>query len=144
MVQQVMIERRDEVEIGDTLGRDQFERARNVETRQTDEGAADQRHGQQRTHAHRMVERHGTKRALVRRVEILRDVGKRGGALRALAARHALGACGRAGGVKHHQPGLGVDPRPNRGRTAADQRIERQILRARLADRDARARARSI
>src|SRR5215471_13466670 len=47
VVQQVMIERRHEVEVGDALGRDQFERARNVETRQADEGAADQRHGQQ-------------------------------------------------------------------------------------------------
>src|SRR5262249_23659755 len=86
VVQQVMIERWDEVEVGDALGRDQFERARNVETRQADEGAADQRHGQQRAHAHRVVERHGAERALVRRVEILREVGKRGGAFRAVAA----------------------------------------------------------
>src|SRR5262252_8156480 len=52
VVQQVMIERWNEVEVGDALGRDQFERARNLETRQADEGAADQRHGQQRAHAH--------------------------------------------------------------------------------------------
>ena len=90
MMQQVVIERRHQIEVCQLLGRDQFERTCDVEASQADEGAADQRHGKQRAHAHGMIERHGPERAFVLAVEVLRDMRKRRGALGALAARHAL------------------------------------------------------
>ena len=73
------------------LALDQRQRALRIEARQADERAADQRHGEQRANAHRVVERHDAERALAAAIEVLRDMGDRGGALGAVPARHALG-----------------------------------------------------
>jgi hypothetical protein len=51
-------------------------------------------------HAHRVIERHDTERALAPAVEVLSDMGERRGALGALPARHTLRPPGRAGGVE--------------------------------------------
>ncbi len=123
-MQEVVIERRHQIEVGDALGGDQLEGARDFEPRQTDESAADERHGKERAHAHRVVERHDAERTLVRGVEILRDVRQRGGALGAVPARHPLGPCGSAGGVEHDRPRLGVYSRANVVRASPDQPIE--------------------
>src|SRR5262249_59644710 len=75
---------------------------------------------------------------------VRRGGGRRGGGRRGGAARPALGAGGGAGGIDPPRPGWGGCARRRGGRPPADQRVERQILRARLADRDAPARARLI
>ena len=49
---QIVIKRRYQIEVGDLLGGDELERAASVETRQADEGAVDQSHGQQRATRH--------------------------------------------------------------------------------------------
>jgi len=143
VMQEVVVERRHQIEVGQLLGRDQFERARDVEARQADEGTADQRHGKQRAHAHGVIERHCPERAFVPAVEILRDMRKRRGALGALAARHPLRACGRARRIEHYRPRLGVDPRLGRACIPRHERVELQMVRARVAHGDTRAGARS-
>ena len=129
-----MVERRHEIEIGDPLGRDQLERARDVEARQADEGAADQRHGEQRAHAHGVIERHGAERALALAIEILRHMRERRGALGALAARHALWAARwcrrcRASPTRLRRRRAAA----HRSRRCAEERLEREVLRARVA-----------
>ena len=131
---EVVIERRHQIKVGDLLGFDQLQRPRHVEAGQADEGAADQRHGEQRAHPHGVIERHDAERALARAVEILRDVGERRGALGALAARHALRLRGGAGRVEHHRPGLGIGAGQCIRRVRRDQRFERDV--ARQSDRD--------
>ena len=111
MMNEVVIERRHQIEIGDALGGDQLERVGDVEAAQADESAADERHGKQRAHPHGVIERHDAERALAVGVEILRDMRDRGGALGALAPRHALRPRRGAGGVEHHRPGFGIDAR---------------------------------
>ena len=101
--QQVVIERRHQVEGGDPLGLDQAERASRLEARLADEGAAHRRHGEQGAHAHGVVERHDAERALAHAVAVLRDVGECGGALGAMSPRYALAAPGGARGVEHER-----------------------------------------
>ena len=142
-MQEVVIERRDQIEVGQLLGRDQFERARDVEAWQTDEGAADQRHGKKRAHAHGVIERHGTERALTLAVEILRDMRKRCGALGALTSRHAFRARGRARGIEHDRPCIGADARRPSACALSDKSVEGHRVRVRVTHGDPRARARS-
>ena len=94
--EQVVIERRHQVEGGDPLGLDQAERALRLEARLADEGTAQRRHGEQRAHAHGVVERHDTQRALAHAVTVLRNVGVRRGTLGAMSPRYALAAPGGA------------------------------------------------
>ena len=141
VVDEVVIERRHQIEIGDLLGRDQLQRPGGVEARQADEGAADQRHRQQRAHAHGVIERHHAERAFAVAVEVLRDVGDRRGALGALAARHALRLRGGAGGVEHHRPGIGADARFGIAGIVQKQHIEPDFIALRRAERDTLARA---
>ena len=108
---EIVIKRRHQIKIGDALGGDQRQRMRDVEPAQANESAADERHGEQRAHAHGVIERHDAERALAAGVEILRHMGQRRGALGVLAARHALRPRRGAGGVKHHRPGFGIDAR---------------------------------
>ena len=124
-----MVERRHEVEIGDALALDQRQRGAGVEPRQADERAADERHGEQRAHAHRVVERHHAERALAaarRGSARLRD---RGRALGAVPARHALGPRGRARGVEHQRPGLGVRRAASRRRLLSSKRRKVEVRR---------------
>ena len=123
---QVVIERRHQIEIGDLLGFDQLQRPHHIEARQADERAADQRHGEQRAHAHGVVERHDAERALAGAVEILRDVGERRGAFGALAARHALRLGGGARRIEHHRPGLRIGARLRIRRIRRRERLERR------------------
>ena len=74
---------------------------------------------QQRAHAHGVVQRHHAQRAFAAAVEVLRDMRQRGGALGAVAARHALGLAGGARGVEHQRQVLGVGARHRRRRGAA-------------------------
>ena len=62
----------------------------------------------QRAHAHGVIERHHAERALARAVHVLRHMRERGGAFGALSARHTFRPRGRAGGVEHHRPCLGI------------------------------------
>ena len=136
MAHEVVVERRHQVEVADLLGGDQLERARGLEARQAHEGAADQRHGEQRAHPHGVIERHDAERALAVAVEILRDMGERGGALGALAARHALRPRGGARRIEHDRPGFGVGPRPRILGAAAEQGFEGELIRLRPPERD--------
>ena len=101
--QQVVIERRHQVEGGDPLGLDQAERALRLEARLADEGAAHRRHGEQRAHTHGVIERHDAERALAGAIAVLRDVGECGGAFGAMSPRYALAAPGGARGVEHER-----------------------------------------
>ena len=123
MRQQVVIERRRQIERGHALRLDQVERRARIEARLADEDAVHQRGRQQRAHAHGVVERHDAERDLARRIAVLRDMGDGGGPLRAVAARHALRPAGRAGGVEHDRPVLGRGGR--RGGRALKQGVER-------------------
>ena len=109
-----MIERRHEIEVGDALACDEVERASRVEAGQAYECPADQRHGEQRTHAHRVVERHDAKRAFAMRIEVLRHMREGGDPLRAMSPRHAFRPRGRAGGVEHQRPGIRLCARRRR------------------------------
>ena len=101
--QQVVIERRHQVEGGDPLGLDQAERALRLEARLADEGAAHRRHGEQRAHTHGVIERHDAERALAGAIAVLRDVGQRSRTLGAMSPRYALAAPGGARGVEHER-----------------------------------------
>ena len=86
-----MVERRHQVEIGDALAGNERQRALRIEPRQADERAADERHGEQRANAHRVVKRHDAQRALAAGVEVLRDMGDRGGPLGPVPSGYSLG-----------------------------------------------------
>ena len=92
--QQIVIERRHEIEVRHPLARDEVERLAGIEAALAHEAAIDERHGEERAHAHRVIERHDAERALAPRVEILRDMRdaprrarRGGGAARPWAAR---------------------------------------------------------
>ena len=121
VMDEVVIERRHQIKIGDLFLLDQRQRLAAVIARQADERAADQRHRQQRADAHGVVERHDAERALPAAVEILRDMGDRCGSLGAVPARHALWPRRRARGVEHDRPGIGTDTRLRVGRAVLDQ-----------------------
>ena len=120
IVNEVVIERRHQIKVGDPLGRDEGERVPHLEARQADEGAADQRHGEERAHAHGVIERHDAERAFAVAVLILRDMRDRGRPLGALPARHALRLRGRARGIEHDRPGVGAGARERRRGIALD------------------------
>ena len=101
VVDDVVIERGDEVEVGDALRREQAEGAGHVEARQADEGATDHRHRKQRADAHRVIKWHDAERAFAVGVQVLRDVGDGASSFGAMAARDALRFASRAGGVEH-------------------------------------------
>jgi hypothetical protein len=102
VMKEIVIERRHQIEIADLLGGDQVERGADVKARQADERAADQRHRDQRAHAHGVVERHDAECAFAGPIEILRHVRQRCGAFGAMTARHAFGPRGGARCIKHH------------------------------------------
>ena len=92
VVQQVVIERRHQIEIADRSRRQSAParvRHRNGAGTRTSPPISDI--AMQRAHPHGVIERHHAERALAVAVEVLRDMGERGGAFGALAARHALG-----------------------------------------------------
>ncbi|MNR05672.1 hypothetical protein D3C85_1217150 [compost metagenome] len=95
-----VVERRHQVQVADLFPLDGLQRGFHVELRHTDEMPVDQRHGQQRTHAHGVVKRHDTQRALALAVEVLRYVGNRRGAFGTVPTGHALGLAGGSGGVQ--------------------------------------------
>ncbi len=144
VMNEIVIQRRYQIKIADPLGGDQLERRCDLEAAQADEGAADERHGEQRTDAHGVVERHDAERALAVPIKILRDMRDRRGAFGGLAARHALGLGRGAGGVEHHRPGVGGDARRNIGRRLRDERGERDGRRRRGVDRDPRQALRQV
>ena len=68
VMHQIVIERRHQIEVGDRSRPRSAASARaGVEARQADERAADQRHREQRAHAHGVIERHHAERALAAR-----------------------------------------------------------------------------
>jgi hypothetical protein len=85
-----------QIKIGDVLGTDQLQGVFRVELRQADERAADERHREQRTNAHGVIERHDAERAFAMPIEVLRDMGYGCGAFGAMPPRHALRARCRA------------------------------------------------
>ena len=97
-----------------SLSLNQPQRLHDVETRQADKPAADQRHGQQRAHSHRVVEGHDPERAFAVTVKVLRDVSDCGCSLGAMTPRHALRLRRSAGCIKHQRDGIGVYARRGR------------------------------
>ena len=79
-----------------------------IEARQADEAPVHQRHREQRTYAHRVVQRHDAERALATAVLVLRHVRKCGRALMAMPVGNALGLAGGARGVEHERDVLRV------------------------------------
>ena len=71
-----------------------------VPRRLRDEAPADDRGGEQRVDAHRVVQRHDAERAVPVAEPVLDDLREPAGALRAVRARDALRASGRAGRVE--------------------------------------------
>ena len=115
MIDEIVVERRHQIEIADTLGAQSGgARAADVEMRQANERAADQRHREQRANAHGVIERHDAERALAVRVKILRHMRDRGGALGTVPAWYAFRPRGRARGIEHQRPGVGTDARASR------------------------------
>ena len=111
MRQQVVVQRRHEVEMADLLGCYGLQRGRGIEARHADKAAVEQGQGEQRAHAHRVIQRHHAQRAFAVAVLVLRHVGERGDALGAVAARHAFRCAGRARGVEHQRQVVGVGQR---------------------------------
>jgi hypothetical protein len=95
-----VIEGRNEIEVGDPLAGDQAQRLSGLIARQAHKDTVDQHHRQQRTHPHRVVERHRAESALADAVKVLSDMGECCGALGAVAARHAFRRPGGSQGVK--------------------------------------------
>ncbi len=135
---EIVIERRHQIKIGDALAVDQAESMFDVETAQANKSSADQRHGEQRAHAHGVIKRHDTERVLAVGVKVLRHVGERGGTFGALAAGHALRLRRRPGGVEHHRPGVGGHARERVRRGLRGERGEADIGWQRRIERDAR------
>ena len=138
MMHEIVVQRRHQIEIGDPLGGDQLQRARGIELRQADERAADQRHRQQRTNAHGVVERHDAERAFAAAVEVLRHMGDRRGALGEMPPRHAFRPRCRARGVEHQRPGVGAHARRGVGGFGLHEAGEVEVRRAGHRDGDAR------
>ena len=98
---QIVIEGRHEVERGDPPVLEQAGGDGGIPVGQADQRPVQQRHGDHRANAHRVVERHRGQRALAEHVVALHDVGEGRAGLGAMRARHALGATGRARRVEH-------------------------------------------
>ena len=92
-----------------------------------------------RAHAHRVVERHDAERSFAVAVLVLRDMRDRRGAFRNVAARHALGLCGRARRVEHDRPGIGAHSRRRLGGITLDHRLEWDLVILRHVERNALA-----
>ncbi len=138
MLQQVVVERRHQVEVGDALALEKLERTGGVEARLAHEAAVDERHREQRAYAHGVIERHDPERALAVRVEILGDVGERGRALGAVIPGHALRAPGGARCVEHERHVVGAGPRLAVAGLRREQILEARAAGAGAAHRDAR------
>ena len=90
MRDEVVVERRREVERGDPLPLDQRRAPPRLPVRLADVAAADEVHRDQRVDAHRVVERHAAERAVAVAVALLDDLREPAGAVGAMRARHAL------------------------------------------------------
>ena len=131
---EVVVERRHQIKVADALGCYQRERTSGIELRHADEGAADQRHRQQRAHAHGVVERHDAERALAASVRFC----ARWAMAAARSAGHALRPRRRARGVEHQRPGVGFDARRRIGRLGRGEL--RKVEVGSIGDRDRNAR----
>jgi len=138
VVHEIVIKGRHQIEIGHALGRNQPQGFGGVKPAQANKCAADERHRQERAHAHRVIKRHDAKRALAAAVKILRDMRQSCGALGALPAWNALRPRRRAGRVEHHRPGLGVDARARLGPIAIGKSSEWRITGRNTVERNAR------
>ena len=103
MPEQVVVQRGHEVEGREALRGDRPQRRAGVELRQAHEAAVDERHGEERPHPHRVIQRHDAERALAAAVQVLRHVGDRGGPLVAMAPRHAFRPAGGPRRVQHQR-----------------------------------------
>jgi hypothetical protein len=131
MRDEVMEERRRKVERGQALGLDQREGALGVPARLADEAAGDDRHREQRVHAHRVVERHDAERAVARAETVLERLRDGAGAIGGVRARDALRPTGRAGRVEHQARRAAVDVGRRR-----DGAVLEELGEARVADHD--------
>ena len=95
VVDEVVEERRREVERRDALLGDQPERLAGVPARLRDEAAADEVHRDERMDAHRVVERHHAERPVAPRVTVLQRLRPAPRTVRRVRARHALRPPGR-------------------------------------------------
>src|SRR3954451_16976209 len=101
MIDEIVIKGWDEVKIGHELAFDQFKGPYRLKARQTDESARDERHREERAHAHSVVKRHDAEWALPKPVEILRDMGDRGRPFDVVAPRHPFWSRCRTARVEH-------------------------------------------
>ena len=101
MRDEVVVERRREIERGDPLALDQLERGAGVPVGLADVAAADQMHRDERVDAHRVVERHAAERPVAVAVALVDDLREAARAIGAVRARHALRPAGRPRGVEH-------------------------------------------
>ena len=133
IVDEVVEERRGEVERRQPLRLDQLERRAGVPVRLADEAAADRVHGQQRVHAHRVVERHDPERAVAVAVAVLDDLREPAGAVGPVRAGHALGPPGRPRRVEHQRRRPLVEVERAGMRVGREQRaevgVEREVRR---------------
>jgi hypothetical protein len=131
MRDEVVVERRRQVERRQPLVFDQRQRVLRVPARLADEAARDDRHREQRVHPHRVVERHHPERPVAEAEPVLERLRDAAGAVGRVRARHALRAAGCAGGVEHQARRAVVEVARRRNLLAADELVE-----ARLADGD--------
>ena len=103
---------------------DEVEGCGRLESRLADEPARDERHREQRAHAHGVIERHHAEGAFAVAVAVLRDVGDGGGALGGMGSRDSLGASGGAGGVEHDRDVVRTRARGCGGGRAAGELVE--------------------
>src|SRR5437870_7810757 len=88
VMDEVMIKRRHEIEIGNFFRLDDGERFAGVVARKTNESATNQGHRDQGSYPHRVIQRHHPKRPLAAAIEVLRNMSNRGGALGTMATRY--------------------------------------------------------
>ncbi len=103
MVDEVVEERRREVERRDPLGLDQGQRLTRVPAGLRDEAAADEVHRDERVDPHRVVERHHPERAVAPGVAVLERLRPPARSVGGVRARNALRPAGRPGRVEHQR-----------------------------------------
>ena len=125
---EVVEERRGEVERRDPLPFDQGERGLGRPLGLGDVAAADQRHGDHRVVAHGVVEGHHAERAVAVAEPVVHDLRGAAGALGAVRARDALRPAGRARRVEHDRVRGLVEVERARMLLARRQVLQRVVL----------------
>ena len=129
-------ERRDQVERGEPLARDERQGLHGGERRLAHEAAVDGGHAGQRVDAHRVIERHDPERALLPRVAALHDVGDGARVVVAMRAWHALGPARRARRIEDEREVALRDVGRRAGARGRDLLEGQRAGRAALAHRD--------